>query len=108
MALVRGSLFNSSHVWAHQSDDNVSSKSVGLSQRHKFKPSHRLELSLFPSRNILKGLSEQKVNPKAWRFARPGFPALLKAERLTDAQLYLWRPQAKFENLEQPGQLQAL
>jgi hypothetical protein len=52
-----------------------------------------------PSRDILKSLSEQKVNPKAWRFAQPHFPAQLKAEKLTDTQLrglYLWGQQAKF------------
>lgn len=70
-----------------------------MSQRHKFKPSDELELSLSPSRDILKSLSEQKVNPKAWRFAQPRFPAQLKAEKLTDTQLrglHLWGQQAKF------------
>ena len=56
------------------SNYNVSSKSVGMSQRRKLKPRKELEPLLFPSRNILGSLSEQKAYLKPWRFAQPWFP----------------------------------
>lgn len=64
---------------------NIRSKSVGVSQRHKLKPSEELK-SLFPSRTIHKSVSEQKAHPRPWRFAQPLFPARLKESREAQTQ----------------------
>lgn len=83
---------------------NIRSKSVGMSQRPKLKPSEEPE-SLFPSRTIHKSVSERKAHPRPWRFAQLLFPARLKAGRRRHraGKFTLVGQQAKFESRESPA-----
>lgn len=73
-----------------------------MSQRPKLKPRKELELLLFPSRNILGSLSEQKAHLKPWRFAQPWFPAPTLSRKVHT----LCDRQPKFVDLDQGGQVQ--